>query len=164
MGIPDTPPDPSPADHLPRPGDTLRGGRRDDRRPVRPSVTQRVLLFTGDGAMGYQIGELATPARLGLQVIVVVLNNSSLGAVHIWPGMPEELEIGHIDFAEAARACGCSGLRVSHAGELSAPLDEAFACSGPVVVDVMTDRDEWSPLSFAETGGADRPFRVGVKR
>jgi acetolactate synthase I/II/III large subunit len=119
----------------------------------------RVILFAGDGAMGYQIGELATLARLGSKVITIVLNNSSLGAVHIWPGMPAaSADIGAIDFALAARACGCTGLRVDRPGQLAAALDEAFAADGPVLIDVGCDRNEWSPLSFDEHGVPIAPF------
>jgi pyruvate dehydrogenase (quinone) len=120
---------------------------------------QRVILFAGDGAMGYQIGELATFARLSLDVLVIVLNNSSLGAVHIWPGMPAaSAEIGEIDFAAVARGCGCTGFRVEHPGELTAVLDAAFSKRGPVVVDVVSDRNEWSPLSFDDNGAPIPPF------
>jgi len=43
------------------------------------------------------------------------------------------------DFAAAARALGCEGIRVEHPSELAGAFDAAFACSLPVVLDVKAD-------------------------
>jgi acetolactate synthase-1/2/3 large subunit len=110
---------------------------------------RRVIQIAGDGAMGYQIGECVTLTRLGYKVISIVLNNSALGAVRIWPGMPQEsAEIGTIDFAAAARACGWEGIRVDRVSELTSALDAAFNCTKSVLVDIAVDPDEWVELAF----------------
>jgi acetolactate synthase-1/2/3 large subunit len=110
-----------------------------------------VVQLSGDGAMGYQLGELATIARLGLKVISIVLNNSVLGAVRVWPGMPPPIgDIGDIDFSSVAVACGWDGFRVSEARELAPALDAAFMTPRPALVDVKVDPDEWAELAFKD--------------
>jgi len=110
-----------------------------------------VVQLSGDGAMGYQLGEMASIARLGLKVISIVLNNSALGAVRIWPGMPPEIgDIGDIDFSSVAVACGWDGFHVSEVGELAPALDAAFKTTRPALVDVRVHPDEWAELAFRD--------------
>lgn len=108
-----------------------------------------VLCFTGDGGFYYHISELETAARFGINTVVVVNNNHSLGqeqrlfnaayggtqrgrAHSMW--MFKET-----NFAKVAGAMGCLGIRVEKAGDLSAALAEAFAANRPAVIDVVSD-------------------------
>ncbi|SRR5712692_7180602 len=108
----------------------------------------RVVTVSGDGGFSYAIGELATHAQHGLHTVNVVLNNGTLAWLAIWQrlffeGLRESVDLttaaGPPDFAAAARALGCEGIRVEQPSELADAMQEAFACSQPVVVDVRTD-------------------------
>ncbi len=108
----------------------------------------RVVTVSGDGGFSYAIGELATHAQHGLRTVNVVLNNGSLAWLAIWQrlffeGLRQSVDLttaaGPPDFAAAARALGCEGIRVEQTSELVDAMHEAFACSRPVVVDVRTD-------------------------
>jgi acetolactate synthase-1/2/3 large subunit len=108
----------------------------------------RVVTVSGDGGFSYAIGELATHAQHGLRTVNVVLNNGSLAWLAMWQrlffeGLRQSVDLisreGLPDYAAAARALGCDGVRVDHPSELVDAMDAAFQCSGPVVVDVRVD-------------------------
>ena len=110
---------------------------------------QPVVCFTGDGGFYYHIGELETASRYGINIVVVVNNNSSLNqeittydeayggkqrgrAAELWR-FPDR------DFAKIAEGFGCVGIRVTDPADLKAALARAFALNKPVVIDVVTD-------------------------
>jgi acetolactate synthase-1/2/3 large subunit len=52
---------------------------------------RRTILVTGDGSVGYSIGEFDTLVRKQLPLIVIIMNNQSWGAtLHFqqWPSAP----------------------------------------------------------------------------
>ena len=108
-----------------------------------------VLCFTGDGAFYYHIAELETAMRYGINVVVLVNNNSALSQeIDLFEGgyrgrtparAREMWGFNEIDFARVAESFGCEGVRVTHAAELGPALVRAFAEQGPVVIDVVTD-------------------------
>jgi pyruvate dehydrogenase (quinone)/pyruvate oxidase len=110
--------------------------------PERP-----VVAFVGDGGLSMLMAELATTAKYGLNVKVVVVKNNSLGQIK-WEqmaflGNPEfGCELQPIDFAAAARACGIAGFAVSEAGNCAKVLAEAFARPGPALIEATVDPDE----------------------
>jgi acetolactate synthase I/II/III large subunit len=108
----------------------------------------RVVTVSGDGGFSYAIGELASHAQHGLRTVNVVINNGSLAWLAMWQslffdGLRQSVDLGAgdrpPDFAAAARALGCEGIRVEHPSELAGAFDAAFACSLPVVLDVKAD-------------------------
>jgi acetolactate synthase-1/2/3 large subunit len=114
-----------------------------------------VVCFTGDGAFYYHIAELETAARNGINLVVVVNNNSALNqeipmfdAAYGVKGNrqgSEMWEFGNTDFAKIAEQFGCLGMRVERARDLAPALQRAFAAGRPVVIDVVSD-----PLAYAD--------------
>ena len=108
-----------------------------------------VLCFTGDGALYYHIAELETAARYGIDVIVVVNNNSALSQeIELFdqgyrgraPQRAREMwSFNETNFARVAEAFGCVGMRVERTEDLPAALSRALAARKPVVIDVVTD-------------------------
>lgn len=108
----------------------------------------RVVTVSGDGGFSYSIGELATHAQQGLRTVNVVVNNGTLAWLAMWQqlffeGLRQSVDLGagdrSPDFAAAARALGCDGIRVEQPSQLAQAMDAAFDCSRPVVVDVRVD-------------------------
>jgi acetolactate synthase I/II/III large subunit len=104
----------------------------------------RAVVLTGDGALGYAAGELATVTEQALPVTVVVLNNRSWGWIrwyqriafgHGW----EEEDFGDVAFADVARGFGLAAQRVTEPGQLGSALRAALAAPGPALVDVVTE-------------------------
>ena len=114
-----------------------------------------VVLFTGDGGFWYHVAELETAARWNIGTVMVVNNNRSLnqeinpysvaygGQLH---GRHHELwHFNDVDFTAVADALGVKSYRVEKPQELAGILERAFADSGPVVVDVVTDLEIVAP-------------------
>ena len=104
----------------------------------------KVVVVVGDGSVTYAIGELAALVKYGLDIIVVVLNNSCLGYSKIsemlnYSGDYEEVDFPDTDFAMIARGFGCEGLAVREPGDIVPALETAFAVDGPVLLDVRVD-------------------------
>ena len=107
--------------------------------PQRP-----VVALTGDGGMAMTLAELATAARLGLPVKVVVYNDACLSLIDIKQQRRREPPRGtrypRADFAAVAEGLGVKGMRVGPgAAQLEAALASAAAHPGPVLVDVAVD-------------------------
>jgi pyruvate dehydrogenase (quinone) len=76
----------------------------------------------------------------------VLLNNGTLGFVEMEMKANGFLDTGcelvNPNFAAMANAIGVKGIRVEHPNDLRAALTEAFAHKGPVLVDVVSARQE----------------------
>ena len=121
---------------------------------------QKTVLFTSDGSFHMNLQELATAVTQQLPLIVVVLNNSVLGMVRQWQALFYESRYSHTtmdgrvtDFVKLAEAFGMEGKRVEDASQLKDSLEWAFAAQGPVLLDVVIDRDE-KVLPMIPPGGS----------
>ncbi len=111
-----------------------------------------VFAFVGDGGFGHVWSELETALRMALPVVVTVFNNQVLGyqrdAEDAWYRRhTSAVDFRPVDHAAIARACGCLGFRVEHAGDYAAALDEARKASLPAVIDVITDPKSFPPIT-----------------
>ena len=92
------------------------------------------------------MGDFLSLSQLNLPVKVVVFNNGTLGFVAMEMKAGGYLDTGtdlqNPDFAAAANAMGIKGIRVEDSADLDAALTEAFAHPGPVLVDVVTAKQE----------------------
>ena len=110
---------------------------------VATGTQHRTVVLTGDGALGYAVGELATVAELGLPVTVVVLNNRSLGWIRWYRRITfgrgwEDDDFADVAFNEIARGFGLHAARVSEPGRLAGALHDALA-GPPALLDLVTD-------------------------
>lgn len=118
--------------------------------PARP-----VLALIGDGSLAMSMGELETLARVGGNVCVVVLNDSSYGNIRQeqelhFGGRTVGVDFGPVDFAMAALAMGVEGATVGSLPTLRQRVAEALAAGTPTVLDVQIDRDAnaWTYPAF----------------
>lgn len=107
---------------------------------------RQVISMSGDGGFTMMMGEFVTLIQTGLPVKIVVLNNGTLGFVELEMkagGFPDTgCDLKNPNFAAMANAMGIKGVRVEHPAELEGALREAFAHSGPALVDVVSARQE----------------------
>jgi pyruvate dehydrogenase (quinone) len=107
---------------------------------------RQVVTLSGDGGVAMLMGELLTLRQQHLPVKVIVLNNSALGFVELEMKADGIVTYGtdsdNPSFAEIARAVGLHGVRIEHPSELEDGLRTALEHDGPVVVEVMTVRQE----------------------
>jgi len=117
-----------------------------------------VICFTGDGGMYYHLAELETAARYGINVVVVVNNNTGLNqeiplVAAIYGGSSTQGDDiwrfnKSVNFAKTAESLGCAGIRVEKPGELNDVLRRAMGMNRPVVVEVMTDEQALAPTAW----------------
>ena len=107
---------------------------------------RQVISMSGDGGFTMMMGEFVTLIQAGLNVKVIVLNNGTLGFVEMEMKANGFLDTGcdlkNPDFAAMAVAMGIKGIRVEQPQGLRAALSEALAHDGPVLVDVVSARQE----------------------
>lgn len=106
---------------------------------------RQVIAVCGDGGLGQYLAEITTLARYGMNVTVVVLDNSQLGKISkeqragMWDVWQTSLR--NPDFAAYAELCGALGVRVESANDLDGALRAALDHTGPAIVDIVTDAE-----------------------
>jgi len=130
-----------------------------------------VICVTGDGSIQMNIQELSTCLQYNLPVVVISLNNRSLGMVRQWQDMiyggrhsssyMESLP----DFVKLAESYGHVGIQINHKEELNEKLAEAFAIKNRLVfVDILVDEKEHVyPMQIRHGAVDEMWFRKGVK-
>ncbi|MGI6034801.1 MAG: biosynthetic-type acetolactate synthase large subunit [Limnochordia bacterium] len=107
-----------------------------------------VVAVSGDGSFQMNIQELGTLAAHNLPVKVVILNNGYLGMVRQWQELFFHRRYFQVDmaanpdFVKVAEAYGIKGIAIRDYQHVRSGLEEALAHPGPVVVNVMVDREE----------------------
>ncbi len=103
-----------------------------------------VVLFSGDG--GFMMGginEFNTAVRLGLDLIVIVANDSAYGAEHIQfidrKMDPSLTEFHWPSFASVATSLGGQGIEVRSDADLEQALEALKSRNGPVLIDLRLD-------------------------
>jgi len=107
-----------------------------------------VVDIAGDGSFLMTEQDLATSVVEDIPVIVMVLNNSSLGMVAQWQRLFFGKRYSHTDlrgvpdFVKLAEAFGARGVRVNSLNELEQVLREAIKSDVTVVIDVPIPKEE----------------------
>jgi acetolactate synthase I/II/III large subunit len=125
-----------------------------------------VLCFTGDGGIYYHLTELETAARHGINLVVLINNNSSLNQeiplVSAAYKEKRDERSGEMwrfkkdaDLAKVAQALGCAAFRVEKPSELKDLLPRAFAMNKPVVLDCISEEQALAPTAWTP-GAAPR--------
>jgi acetolactate synthase-1/2/3 large subunit len=108
--------------------------------------TRRVLAVCGDGGFMMNSQELETAVRLGLNLVVLIIQDRAYGMIR-WKqavdGFPDfGMTFGDPDFVAYARSYGARGSRVESADGLAPTLEAAFAGGGLHLVAVPVDYSE----------------------
>lgn len=111
-----------------------------------------VFALVGDGGFAHVWSELETARRMGLNVVVAVLNNSILGYEKhaekvIFNEYSDACDFTPVDHAAIARGAGCEGVRIDKAEDFLPALKAAFAANGTTVIDVLTDERAYPPIT-----------------
>ncbi|OFS27857.1 thiamine pyrophosphate-dependent enzyme [Brevibacterium sp. HMSC07C04] len=103
-----------------------------------------VVTFAGDGCFMMNGQELATMAANNLSVLVIVVNNSLYGTIHMhqereYPGRPVFTTLNNPDFAALGAAYGARTAKVSTPEEFDAALAEFASEPGLRFIEVVTE-------------------------
>jgi acetolactate synthase-1/2/3 large subunit len=132
---------------------------------------KHVICITGDGSIQMNIQELSTCKQYKLPVVIITLNNRSLGMVRQWQDMVYDGRHASSymeslpDFCKVAEAYGHIGIQIDTLDELDAKLEQAFSIKDKLVfVDVLVDEKEHVYPMHIRQGGIDAMWiKKGVK-
>ena len=114
-----------------------------------------VICLSGDGGFGHCWSELETSRRMGLPVVLIVLNNQVLGyqkdaETAFFGGYTDACDFAPVDHAAIARACGLHGVRIENPADFAPALAAALKADRTTVIDVMSDPNAHPPISVFE--------------
>lgn len=115
------------------------------------AARKRTILVTGDGSVGYSIGEFDTLVRNKLPLIVIIMNNQSWGAtlhfqqLAVGPNRVTGTRLENGSYDGVAAAFGADAYRVDSAESFDAALAEALANDRPACINVMVGLDPIPP-------------------
>ncbi len=117
---------------------------------------KRVLAVCGDGGFMMNSQELETAVRLGLNVVILIVNDNAYGFIK-WKqqtaGFKDfALDYGNPDFVKYAQAYGAVGYKVEKATDLTPLLEKAFKQKGPVIIECPIDYSENTKVWGEELG------------
>ncbi len=108
----------------------------------------RVVHIAGDGSFRMNCNELATIQHYNLPLVIVVVNNGTLGNVRLWQKLfygkrysATTLDFGP-DWVKLAEAYGLDGYRAQNIDEFKKVFKTAFESHKPCVIDAKVDIDE----------------------
>lgn len=115
----------------------------------------RVVSVVGDGSFQFGIQAMSVAARYDLPVTFLVINNESYAAVAaglrrygrraveagVYPGK----DISGTNIAAVGEGFGVPSVRVRERAALDQELARALAAAGPVLVEAMTDPEDFGP-------------------
>ena len=109
---------------------------------------RRVVHIAGDGSFRMNCNELATIAHYQVPVVIVVVNNGTLGMVRQWQHLfydkrysETTLDFGP-DFVKLAEAYGIAGSRATNEEEFMAAFDRAAESGKAALIDCSMSIDE----------------------
>ncbi len=119
---------------------------------------QPVLAVAGDGGFMMNAQELETAQRLGLNIVVLILNDNGLGMIRMKQVMdgnkPLSVDFTNPDFVKLAEAHGARGYRLERPADLPNILSEAFKSGGLHVID--------APVDYRENMGLLKEMKMAV--
>ncbi len=108
----------------------------------------RVVNIAGDGSFKMNCNELATIARYQLPVIILLMNNQTLGMVRQWQTLFFDQRYSEttldtpIDWIKLAQAFGVDGIKISRTDDVQAKIKEALATGKAVLIDCEIPVDD----------------------
>jgi acetolactate synthase-1/2/3 large subunit len=104
-----------------------------------------VVALVGDGGLAMSMAELETAVRENARVVVLAFDNERYGTIRMHQerregSEPVGTDLGPIDFAAIARACGARGVRVDSDEAFEPALRQALAGDRATVIQLVLDR------------------------
>ena len=102
-----------------------------------------VVAMCGDGGFAMTMNELETAVREGAKPVVLVFDNKRYGTIAMHQRNEGRAlvatDLGPVDFAAVARACGAQGGRVTRDAEFEPALRDALRADRPAVIQLEMD-------------------------
>jgi acetolactate synthase-1/2/3 large subunit len=103
-----------------------------------------IVALAGDGGFAMLMAEIETAVRIGARLTAIVFDNRMYGTIRMHqeaehPGRVVATDLGPIDFAAVAEACGARAWRVEADADVCAAVAAALAADGVGLVHLRTD-------------------------
>jgi indolepyruvate decarboxylase len=108
---------------------------------------KRPLVLCGDGAFQMTGPEISNAPRHGTNPIVLVMNNGGWGIFRPVADRQDLLAIAPWPYADLGRLWGGAGMRVETVAELRDTLETAGRCHSFVIIEVLIDEHDLSPIT-----------------
>jgi indolepyruvate decarboxylase len=109
---------------------------------------QRPLVLCGDGAFQMTGPELSHAPRYKLNPIIILMNNGGWGIFRPVTERQELLNLPNWPYAQLAEAWGGKGFRAQTVGELREALTVAHEISSFVLIEVLVEPNDLSPVTI----------------
>ena len=109
---------------------------------------KRVVSIAGDGCFRMNCNELCTIQHYNIPVIIIVMNNGTLGMVRQWQTLFYDKRYSNtilddsVDFVKVADALGATGFRATNLQEFEDAMKQAIELNKPVVIDCIIGKDD----------------------
>ena len=110
--------------------------------------SKQVVAIAGDGSFRMNCNELATISYYNIPIIIVIINNGTLGMVRQWQRLFYEKRYSQTtldrapDFVKLADAYGIKGFSVKTKEEYADVLSKVYGKGFPCIIDAKIDIDE----------------------
>ncbi len=107
-----------------------------------------VIDIAGEASVQMTMQEISTAVQYRLPIKIFILNNERMGMVRQWQDLLHGSRYAHSyseslpDFVKLAEAYGAKGIRCENPAELDAAIAEMLDYDGPVIFDVIVEKDE----------------------
>ena len=131
--------------------------------PQRP-----VAIFTGDGAVGFNIQEFDTMVRHELPIVAIVLNNACWGIsrtgqdIVFGKNRRSIVGLANTRYDQVAIAFGGHGETVSSYERIAPAIKEALAARRPTCINLIVDPDVVHPAIPAMVGDPSVPHQIMI--
>jgi acetolactate synthase-1/2/3 large subunit len=121
----------------------------------------KVAVFTGDGAVGFNVQEFDTMVRHELPVLTVVMNNACWGMSQHGQDLVyganrrSAVSLRDTDYDQVAVALGGTGARISHFDDIAPAVEKAQQSGKPACLNLIIDSDVVHPVTPAMVGVVD---------
>jgi len=115
---------------------------------ARLATGRPVALVTGDGSFRMNLTELSTLAHYGIPVVIVLMNNGTLGMVRQWQTLFFDKHYSNTtldrgpDFMKLAEAYGITGQQVDTVAGFESAFREGIAAGRPCLIECLLHIDE----------------------
>ncbi|MEI6222764.1 MAG: acetolactate synthase large subunit [bacterium] len=123
---------------------------------------RKVIALAGDGGFMMNSQELETAVRLGIDIVVIILNDNGFGMIK-WKQAGQELpnfglEFNNPDFVKYAESYGAKGYRLEKTEDFISLLQQCINAKGVHVIDVPVDYKDNVEVMTKELQGLSCEF------
>jgi len=129
---------------------------------------RRVAVFTGDGAVGFNIQEFDTMVRHKLPIVTVVMNNACWGMSQHGQDLVyganrrSAVALADTNYDQVAVAFGGYGERIDSYAEIGPAMKRALASGKPACINLIIDPDVVHPVTPAMVGNVKAVDEIAI--